>query len=374
MNKAVFYEKTPPNFLLQDIEVNSASIHKLIRQVIRESYNEIFTINSIQNMVYEKLIRSPNLTQIHDFFVDNTPPDKNFQSYRKSLTPFIRSNLSLERLDSNNLKAVSSRLISFGNSDWFLCADISDEDLLNELYKEVIIVKDTNFLDLRLVKVSNQEVDSVSWRDLLDCPDSIFDSPTLLLDEIWKENNISISDDNLNPEFFQHYHPTSYKDENKFETRLKNSFDQNQHDHWKYARALLIKTETGNIFGLCKYKMTSQKNMNYWHLSRWTFDDGKFESLEMRRISKIKNQTIKYFYDPAIIYTLMRAFRCHSYTISIDSYSVELPYDQINPSQSLQLWATIARKILFSDYNNDLKAAANNFLSSVYREAGWVVE
>ena len=107
------------------------------------------------------------------------------------MTPFIRSNLSLERLDSNNLKAVSNRLISFGNSDWFLCADISDEDLLNELYKEVIIVKDTNFLDLRLVKVSNQEVDSVSWRDLLDCPDSIFDSPTFLLDEIWKKKIIS---------------------------------------------------------------------------------------------------------------------------------------------------------------------------------------
>ena len=374
MNKAVFYEKTPPNFLLQDIEVNSASIHKLIRQVIRESSKEIFTINSIQNMVYEKLIRSPNLTQIHDFFVDNIPPNKNFQSYRKSLTPFIRRNLSLERLDSNNLKAVSSRLISFGNSDWFLCADISDEDLLNELYKEVIIVKDTNFLDLRLVKVSNQEVDSVSWRDLLDCPDSIFDSPTLLLDEIWKENNISISDDDLNPEFFQHYHPTSYKDKIEFEKRLKNSFDQNQHDHWKYARALLIKTETGNIFGLCKYKLTSQKNMNYWHLSRWTFDDGKFESLEMRRISKIKNQTIRHFYDPTIIYTLMRAFRCHSYTISIDSYSVELPYDQINPSQSLQLWGEIAKKILYSNYDDNLKNAANNLLCSVYREAGWVVE
>ena len=48
MNNAVFYENTPPNFLLQDIEVNSASIHRLIRQVIKESSKEIFTINSIQ--------------------------------------------------------------------------------------------------------------------------------------------------------------------------------------------------------------------------------------------------------------------------------------------------------------------------------------
>ena len=80
MNEVNFYQTIPDNFKLGHVEVNDSLIHSIIRQVLNDSNEDIFTISKIQNLVYEKLIRMENISDFHKFFVKKAPGG-NFQSF-----------------------------------------------------------------------------------------------------------------------------------------------------------------------------------------------------------------------------------------------------------------------------------------------------
>ena len=372
MNKVNFYQTIPDHFKSGHVEVNDSLIHSIIRQVLNNSNKDIFTIQNIQNLVYEKLIRLENISEIHQFFV-NKAPGGNFQSFRKSLTPFIRRNLSLERVDSQYLRKINNRLISFDDSHWFLCADLRDNEVLKQSYDQIIVMKRSRRLDIRLVKDNRGNLDFIEWSELLDCQDVIFDSSDIFLDSIWEENKTSL-EGNPSPDSFRHYHPYSFEDEPNFPDRFRKSFEKNPNDAWRNVHALLVKTDSGNVFGLCKERRSEGKHgddSNYWYLSKWNFEDISNPSQIIKRINKINGKKIQF--DMAIIFTLMRAFRSHSYPSQLDA-NLELPYDKDNPIQYLDHWGKLAILISRLDVEDDLKSAADNLLDSVYSMSGWVIE
>ena len=372
MNEVNFYQTIPDNFKLGHVEVNDSLIHSIIRQVLNDSNEDIFTISKIQNLVYEKLIRMENISDFHKFFVKKAPGG-NFQSFRKSLTPFIRRNLSLERIDSQYLRKIPNRLISFDDSYWFLCADLRDDEVLEQSYEQIVVIERSRRLDIRLVKDTRGNLDSIKWSDFLDCQDVIFDSSDIFLDRIWEENKTCL-EGNPSSDSFRHYHPYSFEDEPVFKDRFKKSFEKNPNDAWKNVHALLVKTDSGNVFGLCKERRRDEKHgdkSNYWYLSKWNFEDISNPFQASKRINKINGKKIQI--DMAIIFTLMRAFRTHSFPSQLDT-NLELPFDKENPIQNLDHWGKVARLISHLGVEDELKCAADNLLHSVYSLAGWVIE